>query len=188
MWYRLCNMYHIIYIITMPWVSQRCLYNYTYMKCNKLYCTCSSNTVLNIKNRSFSKLFCTCLAWILLIWSRCPIICSILSVYNLIKHINEMPSFAQTFKWVSYTSTLTNWNTKLPETVYWFYICLLYFSMTFQILFIHSITTYNFINIVKNVEKSLLKVFRDFVQILDKSKIVGTPGWRLLPLLVNFLM
>jgi len=28
-----------------------------------------------------------------------------------------MPSFAQTFKWVSYSSTLTNWNTKLLETV-----------------------------------------------------------------------
>jgi len=39
---------------------------------------------------------------------------------QLIKHINEMPSFAQTFKWVSYSSALTNWNTKLLERVCWF--------------------------------------------------------------------
>jgi len=38
-----------------------------------------------------------------------------------------MPSFAQTFKRVSYSSTLANWNTKLLETVRWFYIYLMCF-------------------------------------------------------------
>jgi len=36
---------------------------------------------------------------------------------QLIKDINNMPSLAQTFKTVSYSSTLTNKNTKLLETL-----------------------------------------------------------------------
>jgi len=60
-------------------------------------------TMYKIKKQ---KLFCTCLAWTLLIWNGCPMPYSIPSV-QLIKHANEMPSFALTFKRVSCSSTLT---------------------------------------------------------------------------------
>ena len=48
-------MYYIIYIMTMPWASQHCLFNYTYMQrainCNAKFV--HPNTVGKIKTKAF---------------------------------------------------------------------------------------------------------------------------------------
>ena len=68
--------------------------------------------------------------------------------------------FARICKWLRYSSILTYKNTKLLEAVCWFYIYLICFLWHNKLLCIHSITkNYNFINIVKNFETSLPKVF-----------------------------
>ena len=87
-----------------------------------------------------------------------------------------MPFFDQTVKWVNYSSipgistssvypwsTLTNWNTKLLETVCWFYVYSMCFLWHNELLFIRSITReYNFINIVKKMSKILCSIFLSF--------------------------
>jgi len=83
-----------------------------------------------------------------------------------------MPSFAQTFKSVSFSSTLTNWNTKLLKTICWFYISLMCFLWHNKLLFIHSIKMkYDFINNVKNVE-ICAHISWDFAQNFDKPKVL----------------
>ena len=76
----ICGMFHDIYIKTMPWVSRHCLFNCTYMQhaTNCMENCVHSNTVVKIEK----KLFCTCLTWTLLIWSKCSTAYSIPSVYN----------------------------------------------------------------------------------------------------------
>ena len=82
------------------------------------------------------------LAWTLLIWSRCPgtLQHTPFPQSTITKERIWNASFAQTFKWVSCTLTLTYWKTKLLETVCWFYVYSLGFLWHKNLLFMHSIT------------------------------------------------
>lgn len=80
-----------------------------------------------------------------------------------------MPSFAKTFNWVSYSSTLTNKNAELQEKVCWFYIYLKCFAWHNKLSIFHSIKRKcKFINIDKNFEiflPNLMKFCSHFWQI-----------------------
>jgi len=78
-----------------------------------------------------------------------------------------MLTFAQTLKWVSYSSTPTDYNTKLLETVCWFYIYLVCFVW-------HNKLVCKTLNDEK-VSKLLCPIFWDFTHNFGKSKFfVGT--------------
>jgi len=105
---------------------------------------------------------------------------------ELIKHINVMPFFAKLSN-----ESVTHQNTKLLETVYRFYICLMCFLWHNELLFIHSITRKrNFINIVKKCRSLFAQHIWNFAQIFDKSNLKGsacTPAPPTLAPLLNTL-
>jgi len=88
-------------------------------------------------------------------WVPCSLL-KALSV-NLRKHTNEMTIFSKL------SSGHTKCNMKLLQTV----CCCYIYWMSFPIWKMKS----NFINFVTNVEAS--QFFRNFAQILDKSKLFG---------------